>query len=174
MYNAVEITKNIMKAFAYLHRKIYMFIQVVLENIDNQRNSIGIEMPLANDECLPSSFFSVSQLIKFLSMMMSMAEITLSSVCIPAVMASCGNNLWVNSLPPKETLPQLVLCRTIFVSAFLIVCGRALPEARLSLETVRMYFSVQAVPLFSGINLHTGWFVESDAEASWWLLKNTC
>lgn len=170
-----------MKAFAYLPRKIYMFIQVVLENTDNQRISIGIEMPLANDECLPSSFIPVSQLIKFLSRVMSMAEITLSSVCIPAVLASCGNNLWVNSLPPRETLPQLALCRTIFFSAFLIVCGRALPEfsgitpeARLSLEAVQMYFSVQVVPVFSGINLQTGWFVESDTEASWWLFKNTC
>lgn len=34
---------------------------------------------------------------------MSMAEIVWSSVCIPAVMASCRNNLCANSLPPRET-----------------------------------------------------------------------
>lgn len=49
--------------------------------------------------------------------------------------------------------------------------GCITPEARLSLQTVLMYFSVQAVPVFSGFSLQTGWFVESDAEASWWLSK---
>lgn len=48
--------------------------------------------------CPPSSFLPVSQLIKFLSRMMSMAGITWSSVCIPAVMAFCESDLWVNSL----------------------------------------------------------------------------
>lgn len=83
-------------------------------------------MPLADDGCPPSSFLPVSQLIQFLSRMMSMAEITWSSVRIPAVMASSGSNLWVNSLPPRETLPWLAVGRTILVSAFLVVCGRAL------------------------------------------------
>lgn len=84
-----------------------MMIQKVLEN---QRIFHRIEMPFTGESVLPS-FMPPSWLIKYLSRKTggcSMPEMLCSSVCIPAILASGGSNLWVK----RETLPQMQRCHS--------------------------------------------------------------
>lgn len=107
-----------------------------------------------------------------------MPEIFWSSVCIPAILASSGNNLWVNSLQCRSALPQAQRCLGWLFSGPSWFHHVSWTQLRLQpswsweqfgLGVVK--YSQQAVPVLSAVSLQTGRFVEHHAEASWRLLR---